>query len=809
MSTRALHSHDAAPEVFGNTAKIWAAYNAEATKEDQALVRNITEDMNYMLIFAGLFSATVTAFLVESYKNLKPDPNDVTNALLVNLTTTMTSHANLLVHLIASQQSSQLPDGPRSESYDTVVSALSEIKDKMLLSITPPPFTPTQADFVCNLLWFCSIFSCLGCALATCLAQEWARRYLQMTESYTLPADRGRIREYLYQGLHRFNLKTVVAFIPMLLHASLFLFFGGLVQFIFTANRIIGFGSLALLVALIGLYSYFTILPLVYSDSPYNTPLSSWFWAAVNFLRRNGYVRYMGPVERLVIPNTTLREAAHLDAIRKSPKRDERDNSATKVAVDALDNNGTLLSFIEEHCASPNETQKRRIISLLDGTDLAPRFTRLFADFRTMLLEDRATHIVSCFLVAEKLQMFANRYTKTVKHREDIVPPRGHFDCESHMAVVFSALMDFLSSSRVYKQADKIQPIVIKRRLGDYAFGILWRAMLRLSRNARILREAMIKLRPSTSLQHIPSASDVLRRPGGQPHRDIHDPVTQQLHSDNWTNELRTLVDIQQSELEGAFQVLESEQLEPMANLYPFLDQITAAWSMFLELLNRTREHLNNYPAPLNPGYEHAIDNTISDFEDLLIHIHYLQLLALFHSVSLCFSGDLNKEPEWVRCEAVVQDNSKEYSAFNLKPHSQTKLGKLVRIFCKHRLEWPNRGCKLTLNKETPESQPRLHMEDASLLLLKNMKDRWEIQATINVLEEQLVADEIPRDQDPLSRIAGNQRKADELRQYARGRIIRIADLLAENIMSQASPVSPVDGDGWPEFRGKYRQYVY
>ncbi|KAG6858777.1 hypothetical protein C0995_014001, partial [Termitomyces sp. Mi166 len=73
------------PEVFGNAAKIWTAYNTETTKEDRSLSQNIREDMNTLLVFAGLFSATVTAFLVESYKNLKPDPHSTERAILAKL----------------------------------------------------------------------------------------------------------------------------------------------------------------------------------------------------------------------------------------------------------------------------------------------------------------------------------------------------------------------------------------------------------------------------------------------------------------------------------------------------------------------------------------------------------------------------------------------------------------------------------------------------------------------------------------------------------------------------------------------------
>lgn len=52
------------PEVFGNTAKIWTAYNIEATKEDQALSRNIREDMNTILVFVSC-TQSKSAFMLH------------------------------------------------------------------------------------------------------------------------------------------------------------------------------------------------------------------------------------------------------------------------------------------------------------------------------------------------------------------------------------------------------------------------------------------------------------------------------------------------------------------------------------------------------------------------------------------------------------------------------------------------------------------------------------------------------------------------------------------------------------------------
>ncbi|KAJ7082992.1 hypothetical protein C8R44DRAFT_561988, partial [Mycena epipterygia] len=63
----------------------WAVYISEADKYDKTLVENWKSDMDGILIFAGLFSAILTAFLIESYKTLSPDQGAITIAVLAQI----------------------------------------------------------------------------------------------------------------------------------------------------------------------------------------------------------------------------------------------------------------------------------------------------------------------------------------------------------------------------------------------------------------------------------------------------------------------------------------------------------------------------------------------------------------------------------------------------------------------------------------------------------------------------------------------------------------------------------------------------
>ncbi|KAF8202683.1 hypothetical protein K438DRAFT_583022 [Mycena galopus ATCC 62051] len=70
------------PEDEEACAKIWSIYVGEAEQYDAALVESWKADMEGMLIFSGLFSASLTAFLIESYQNLQSDSGDLTVAAI-------------------------------------------------------------------------------------------------------------------------------------------------------------------------------------------------------------------------------------------------------------------------------------------------------------------------------------------------------------------------------------------------------------------------------------------------------------------------------------------------------------------------------------------------------------------------------------------------------------------------------------------------------------------------------------------------------------------------------------------------------
>ncbi|KAG6905730.1 hypothetical protein DXG01_001087 [Tephrocybe rancida] len=207
--------------------KFWSIYVDEATKHDANLTETWKADMDSTLIFAGLFSATVTTFIIESYKLLKPDPIDITATLL-------------------------------SPSAVTV-----------------------------NILWFLSLAFSLTTALIVTLVQQWIRDYLQRIQRHSQPQRRGRARRFLFNGLEKWKLETVVEYIPTLLHLSVFLFFAGLCIFLSLVDTVVAWLVLCVFVCCLAAYAFATIVPIMDPSAPYETPLSSPMQHLQRFIKAN------------------------------------------------------------------------------------------------------------------------------------------------------------------------------------------------------------------------------------------------------------------------------------------------------------------------------------------------------------------------------------------------------------------------------------------------------------------------------------------------------------------------------------------
>jgi len=195
---------------------------------------------------AGIFSAVVTAFIIEGYKSLRPDPADVS--------------AVLLKAILLQLSNGSLTDIPTIED-------ISLRTDSSAIRIA--------------ILWFLSLVLSLSSALASTLLKQWARNFERVANGKNLEP-KARYYSRLYRGSMRVqSLSTLVHTVQNLLHISVFLFLGGLFEFLQPINILVSYVTLGTVSLTARLYLTATFTGLFNRGSPYQTPLSA-------FVRRVG-----------------------------------------------------------------------------------------------------------------------------------------------------------------------------------------------------------------------------------------------------------------------------------------------------------------------------------------------------------------------------------------------------------------------------------------------------------------------------------------------------------------------------------------
>lgn len=205
----------------------------------------------------GLFSAAVATLVALSLPDLKPNPQDIS-----------AFHLERIHQLLAD------PNASRA-STDSTPSTLAK----------QSAFSPPRYAVWVNSLWCLSLAISLTCALLATLLQQWARRYIRITQPPRYkPHNRARIRAFFSDGVENLHLPAAVEALPTLIHISLFLFFLGLLIYLFNTNLTV-FILVACYVGIFAaVYACITFMPIFRNDSPYYTPLSSSAWLLYAFI---------------------------------------------------------------------------------------------------------------------------------------------------------------------------------------------------------------------------------------------------------------------------------------------------------------------------------------------------------------------------------------------------------------------------------------------------------------------------------------------------------------------------------------------
>jgi len=188
---------------------------------------------------AGLFSAICTAFIIEVYKSLETDWQKATA---------------FTVYAIWSHLNDSTPAG----------------------FIVPDPntFTASASVYWTNGLWFGSLSLSLAASLLAILARQWLGEYRSRVHAHAQSVRHWAGRHMRYsEGLDKWHLDAVIATLPVLLHAALFMFLAGLSLWLWKLDLGMCIALTTFTLITVILYALTTLLPLWFESCPTATPL--------------------------------------------------------------------------------------------------------------------------------------------------------------------------------------------------------------------------------------------------------------------------------------------------------------------------------------------------------------------------------------------------------------------------------------------------------------------------------------------------------------------------------------------------------
>ncbi|KAH9058915.1 hypothetical protein EDB83DRAFT_2520662 [Lactarius deliciosus] len=304
---------------------LWSLHKKEAKRHDEARIQSLKDDMDGVLIFAGLFSAALVSFIIDRIHDLQVDP------------------AKQMVYY---QQQNVAQLAQISDQISSIALAIAP-QARVIPSIpTPsyPRFIPTSSDVRISTFWFMSLVFSLSAALLATLVQQWVRNYMNVFQRYSNPLKSARLRQYLYEGAEGWYMKVAES-VPGLVHVSLFLFFLGLGDWLFALKRTIGIVIIVLITICGFLYALSTFTPIWNPQSPFQNPFSRMIW----YLRQKMKIRPRRFFDRdgaLKIVSLNMSEGRAQLAMEDNEQRQSRDVQAIRWLIDNSTEDDEMESFV-------------------------------------------------------------------------------------------------------------------------------------------------------------------------------------------------------------------------------------------------------------------------------------------------------------------------------------------------------------------------------------------------------------------------------------------------------------------------------
>ncbi|QRV94414.1 hypothetical protein RhiJN_22432 [Ceratobasidium sp. AG-Ba] len=228
-------------EEMSKNARVWKTYVREADRWDKEMVDGRNSSLDVLLIFAALFSAISTAFIIESLGDLKPDSAERSADALLAI-------SQKLDFIVAGQQNTS----------------------PTILDSGLDAFAPSYSAVVVNILWLLSLSLSVAVSLIAMLAKEWCYQFMSGRSGPIY--NQARRRQQKWDGIEKWKMQEMLGYLPGLMHSALLLFGVGLCIYLWDINVGVAI-PVTIVTALAGcIYTSTTLLPLLDRFCPYSTP---------------------------------------------------------------------------------------------------------------------------------------------------------------------------------------------------------------------------------------------------------------------------------------------------------------------------------------------------------------------------------------------------------------------------------------------------------------------------------------------------------------------------------------------------------
>jgi hypothetical protein len=213
---------------------------------------------NFPHLKAGLFSATVTSFTVESYQWLDQASDDQSMEILAH---------------ISLQFQQTFPNSSATAA------------------VQPQPFSVSRSAIRINIFWFLSLTLSMATVLIGILCMQWLREFKR--DAARSHKNAIAVRQMRFEGLLEWKVPFILSLLPILLQLALVLFFVGVLELLWARNYIVAatvsVAAGIVMLFLVGTtilpalqYFFTTDLNLRVGQCPYKSP-QSWAFYRLSF----------------------------------------------------------------------------------------------------------------------------------------------------------------------------------------------------------------------------------------------------------------------------------------------------------------------------------------------------------------------------------------------------------------------------------------------------------------------------------------------------------------------------------------------